>query len=150
MKTTHFILLVIVINLLLFAACTKDVTSGSANYLDTLKITHSLKGWELYSWPVGNSWHFSILTGTNRLKTLEEVRSDNSTGMHWITVSGTDSLKLVLSKFPENEYITMIGQGWLQNCWGGNYGTLQLPPQAVIDEITQFCIQNKLNFQVTD
>lgn len=34
----------------------------------------AFKGMELYSWkPEGKDWHFSLLTGTNRLKTTEEI-----------------------------------------------------------------------------
>jgi hypothetical protein len=32
----------------------------------------SMKGYELYSWQDGNTWKFSLLTGTNREKSLDE------------------------------------------------------------------------------
>ena len=153
MKTKQLIILLTSVSLLLFIACTKDnkeEKSEPKSYLDTLKIPHEMKGYEMYSWPEGNDWYFSIIVGTNRIKTYEEVISNNATGLHLITVTGLDSLKLVLAKFPEEEYITWIGEGWLQRCWGGNYGNLRLPPQNYIDEITQFCTQKKLNLQVTD
>jgi hypothetical protein len=134
-------------------ACTKDNSeniSNSKSFIDTLTVTHSIKGWELYSWPDGNDWHYSIMIGTNRTKTFAEVTSTETSALHLITIIGIDTLKLVLAKFPEDEYITWIGKGWLENSWGGNYGNLQLPPQNIIDEITQFCDQKKLNLQVTD
>ena len=40
------------------------------------KIPHSMKGYELYSWPEDSQWHFTLITGTNRDKTLEEVISN--------------------------------------------------------------------------
>ncbi len=136
----------------LFMECTKDNhTDGVSvkSYIDTLTVPHSAKGWELYSWSNGNEWNYSILIGTNRIKTFEEVTLSNSTGVHLITVTGIDSLELVLTRFPEGEFITWIGEGWLESSWGVNYGNLKLPPQKLIDEITVFCKQKKLILQVT-
>lgn len=153
MKAKQIFFLFSSIIFLLFVACTKDSKQDkpiTKSYLDTLTVTHSMKGWELYSWQEGNDWYFSVMVGTNRTKTYEEVISHEPADVHLITVNGIDSLKLVLAKFPEDEYITWIGKGWLQTCWGGNYGNLQLPQQNYIDDITQFCILEKLNLQVTD
>jgi hypothetical protein len=153
MKTKQILSLLTIVSLLLFIACTKDNKEEKANTksdFDTLIVPYSMKGYELYSWPEGNQWYFSILVGTNRIKTYNEVTSNIHSEIHLITVKGIDNLKLVLARFPENEYITLIGKGWLQSCWGGNYGNLQLPPQNFIDDITLFCSQKKLNLQVTD
>jgi hypothetical protein len=153
MKTRHIYFLSIFFSLSIFWSCTKDNkenTSNPKSSVDTLTVTHSMKGWELYSWPAGNDWHFSIMVGTNRTKTYAEVTSLETSAEHLITVTGADTLKLVLAKFPQDEYITWVGKGWLENSWGGNYSNLQLPPQNIIDSITQFCTQKKLNILVTD
>jgi len=52
-----------------------DVSNYSNLKLDTLTFSHSMKGWELYSWPIDLKWKYSILIGTNALKTLEQVVS---------------------------------------------------------------------------
>ena len=153
MRTKHILILLSSFILLLFVACAKDSKEEKSlqkSFLDTLKIPHEMKGYEIYSWPEGNDWTFSVLVGTNRTKTYDEVTSNNQAAIHLITITGIDKLKIVLAKFPENEYITCIGEGWLQRCWGGNYGNLQLPPQNYIDDIKQICTQKKLNLQVTD
>jgi len=153
MKTKKLMVFLSSFILLLFVACKNDNNEEEtvgASYLDTLIVPHSFKGYELYSWPEGNKWYFSILVGTNRIKTYNEVISSIPSEINLITVVGIDTLKLALARFPENEYITWIGQGWLQNTWGGNYGNLQLPPQNFIADITQFCNQKNLNLQVTD
>ncbi len=151
MKTRHILILLASISLLM--KCTKDKNENipiAKSYLDTLTVTHSIKGWEIYSWPSGNDRYYSILIGTNRIKTYEEVTSDEPSAMHLITITGIDTLRLVLARFPESEYIDLIGKTCLQNCWGGNYGNLSLPPQNQIDDIILFCTQKKLNLQVTD
>jgi hypothetical protein len=153
MKTKQILLLPALLILLHLIACTKDNKDEKANtksVFDTLNVPHSMKGYELYSWPEGNKWYFSVMVGTNRIKTYAEVISNTPSQVHLITVTGIDTLKQVLARFPENEYITWIGKGWLQNAWGSNFGNLQLPPQNYIDEITQFCTQKKLNLQFTD
>jgi hypothetical protein len=33
----------------------------------------SMKGYELYSWKRGGTWYYSLLPGTNRTKTYEEI-----------------------------------------------------------------------------
>jgi len=112
--------------------------------LNTLTFAHSMKGWELYSWKKGDDWNYSILIGTDRLKSYDEVTSNE------IIVTGKDSLKMVLDKFPEGEIITWIGQDWLKRCWGNNYYDLSLPPEDIIDEIKQYCSQINLVSQITD
>ncbi len=111
---------------------------------DTVVFPSSMKGWELYSWPNGKDWNYSILQGTNRLKTYDEVTKNK------IVVTGIDSLKMLLAKIPENEFITWIGEGWLKSCWGNNYGDLSLPGEKIINEIKAFCAQENLVLTVTD
>jgi hypothetical protein len=40
------------------------------------ELPHSMKGYELYSWSEDSQWHFTLITGTNRNKTLEEIISN--------------------------------------------------------------------------
>jgi len=153
MQTLQKIIFLFGVSLTIFTACSKEnksIQKSSYSYFDTLEVTHSMKGWEIYSWPDGSGWHYSILVGTNRLKTLDEVTSGLPSEQHLITVTGTDSLKLVLTKFPENEYLSLLGKGWLQSSWGSNFGNLQLPSRNIVDDVTQFCISKKLNLQVID
>ncbi len=153
MKIKQIIILLVSFIHILFVACNKNEKEENAapkSDFDTLSIPHEMKGYEIYSWPEGNDWYFSVMIGTNRNKTYAEVISNIPSEIHIITVTGIDNLKLVLARFPEGEYITLIGKSWLQSCWGSNYGNLQLPPQNFIDNIAQFCTQKKLNLQVTD
>jgi hypothetical protein len=57
---------------------------------------------------------------------------------------------MVLNKFPQGEAITLIGQGWLQNAWQGQYGNLQLPPQTIIAQLKSFATQKSLTFAVAN
>jgi hypothetical protein len=72
----------------------------------------SMKGYELYSWPEDSRWHFTLITGTNRNKTLEEIISNedfiSEAGWIQIQVVGADAIKAVLSKVPKNESIVWL------------------------------------------
>ncbi len=111
---------------------------------DTISFNHSMKGWELYSWPNGNDWNYSILVGTNRTKSYSEVTKNK------IIVFGIDSLKMLLDKFPENEYLFWVGKEWLSTCWGSNYGDLALPDNKTINEIKEYCAGKKLVLSISD
>jgi hypothetical protein len=111
---------------------------------DTVSFYHSMKGWEFYSWPNGDDWNYSILEGTNRTKSYNEVTTNK------IVVCGKDSLKMLLDKFPENEYIFWIGKKWLESCWGSDYGNLSLPDNKTINEIKEYCAGKKLVLGISD
>ena len=52
----------LVCGVFLVAACSqKDNDPYPVPELSNLTVTHSMKGWELYSWPEGNNWKFSFL-----------------------------------------------------------------------------------------
>ena len=141
---------ILICSVFLLAACSrKESEVAPVSKLDTLTVTHSMKGWELYSWPEGNTWKFSFLIGTNRIKTLSEVTSLDG-AVNLIRVTSADSAKMVLNKFPAGETIMLIGQGWLQNAWGSQFGNLQLPPQSIIDELKSVGTQKNLTFTVAN
>ncbi len=75
---------------------------------------HSMKGYELYSWPEDSQWHFTLITGTNRNKTLEQIISNanivSEDGWVQIHVVGVDAIKTVLSKLPQSEEILWLAR----------------------------------------
>ncbi|MCX6012158.1 MAG: hypothetical protein NTV30_01840 [Chloroflexi bacterium] len=78
------------------------------------KLPHSMKGYELYSWSESSQWHFTLITGTNRNKTLEEITSNVNTvsedGWVRIHVVGVDAIQTVLSRLPQNEDILWLAR----------------------------------------
>ena len=81
-----------------------------------------MKGYELYSWQDGNQWKFSILVGTNREKTLDEIKSAD------VVLSSMDALKFKLEEIPAGQYVT----------WSSRE-TLSFPSEEVIQQIQQTC-----------
>jgi len=107
--------------------------------LDTITFTHSMKGWELYSWPNGNDWNYSILIGTNRAKTYNEVVTNKA------SVIGKDSLKMLLDKFPAKEELF-----WTGKRTGTGWENLSYPDSKTIDEIKNYCAQKELILNINN
>jgi len=138
-KLQFFFAISLIVSSFCFIKCSRENNHDTdPAKVDKFSILHSMKGWELYSWPDGNGWNYSILTGTNRLKTYSEVTTNN------IVIVGKESLMMLLDKFPANEEIFWISEGWLDRTWGGNYENLSLPDSNTIIEIEDYCIRKGL------
>jgi len=112
MQTMWFILLVET----LLAGC------GALSQPTATPFPESMKGYELYSWKDGDQWKFSLLVGTNREKTLEEIKSAD------IVLSGVDELTSTLQKIPAGQYVT----------WSTRE-TLFFPPEDILKQVEQTC-----------
>jgi len=86
-----------------------------------------MKGYELYSWQEEGQWTFALLVGTNREKTLEEIKSAD------ILLSGVDELESVLETIPSGQYIT----------WSSRE-TLSFPPDDIRKRVEQVCEEQSL------
>jgi hypothetical protein len=105
----------------------------------------SMKGYELVSWQTGKVWNFTLITGTNRIKTFEELISPESyisdDGLVKLTVSGVKAIKDILKRIPPGEFVS----------WGGMnlYGQVpsdtiyfSYPPQEIMDELFALAKEN--------
>ncbi len=91
----------------------------------------SMKGYELYSWEKDGQWYFSVLIGTNREKSLDEIQSSD------VTLKGIDGLKAVLETIPAGQYVT-----WLSR------DGLAFPPDEVIQEVEDTCKSQDLKLSI--
>jgi hypothetical protein len=114
------------------------------------KLPHSMKGYELYSWEEGDQWRFTLITGTNRIKTMEEITSDKDfiSEIGWVNIHvvGVDAIKDVLIKLPQGESVFWcdelhIGQTMEQI-------NLQLPPKLIVDVIREQADSCGLDFVI--
>jgi hypothetical protein len=87
-------------------------------------LPHSMKGYELYSWKARGEWYFSLLVGTNRLKTKKEVTSTQA------RVKGIAALRILINRLPAGEEL-----GWSD----GLVPQTHLPPDEIIEEIKTLC-----------
>ena len=98
----------------------------------------SMKGYELYSWKAGRELRFTLITGTNRLKTMAELTSrDNSVEDDWVkvTVRSVSALKDALDLLPSGTHVVWWGARDLPCGSILSRTTLELPPGPLVDEV---------------
>ena len=134
--------LLFIASLMLISSCSKKKPQSIGFNPDTVTINHSVKGWELYSWQEPEVRWYSLIEATDRTKSFSEVSTN------FLKVPGEISLEQLLGRFPKGEIITLLGPGWLSNCWKSSYGNLSLPPEEEIARITACCDRQGLVFQL--
>jgi hypothetical protein len=95
---------------------------GASSQATATSFPESMKGYELYSWQDNGQWKFSLLVGTNREKTMEEIQSAGD------VLSGVDELTSALERIPAGQYIT----------WSSKE-TLSLPSQDILKQVEHAC-----------
>jgi len=101
-----------------------------------------MKGYELYSWQVDGAWWFTLITGTNRTKSLEEITSGEDVVSEdgWVRLhaQGLQALENLLQRLPEEEELFWAGAQWLQGAQTDGDG-LALPPQEMVQDVKDHC-----------
>ena len=120
-----FILFFTVLAGLMLTACRTGVNTPDTG------LERSMKGFELYSWQNGSQWNFSLLVGTNREKSLDEIKSPDT------LLSGIDPLRARLQKIAPGQYLT----------WSSKE-TLTFPPDEIVKEVEQVCKDQGIILQI--
>lgn len=111
-----------------------------------LTLPESFKGYELYSWQQDNQWNFTLITGTNRNKTTDEiiaqVKSVTIDGWVDIHVVGINAIKDILSRLQGHEFIV-----W-QTGPSSAQVTFAFPPADIVDEIRNYVMQCGLSITI--
>jgi hypothetical protein len=109
--------------------------------------TTSMKGYELYSWSVGQEWRFTLIDGTDRVKTYEEV-TDGESGMAGILINGTvEDLLIALEQLPAGAHVFWRSASALEQI-GMEPHDLALPPQPLMNDVTEHAEANDLQLDV--
>jgi hypothetical protein len=95
----------------------------------------AFKGVELYSWRICMScdWQFALLPGTNRLKTLAEIREPAK------AISGVAELEQRLSRLAEGERVF-----WFHR----SLAELSYPEPAIVAQVVSFSAQRNITVTV--
>jgi len=118
---------------------------------DVDMLPQSMKGYELYSWLEDGEWHFTLITGTNRNKTLEEIISQGNyiseTGWLKVQVVGIEAIIEVLDRLPQGESVFWCeGMRLGQTAEMNKY--MQLPPDEITNVIQEHAEQCSLDLVV--
>ena len=116
----------------------------------TSPLPSSVKGYELYSWPEGDDWYFTLITGTNRTKTSAEIGSQgeiiDENGWVKITVLGLQELEFVLERLPRSEHILWLDGSRLEISQESS--VITFPPEDIVEQVRQYSHQRGLNLQI--
>ena len=111
-------------------------------------LPHSFKGYEIYSWQQENQWHFTLITGTNRDKTVEEIITGNNIvsedGLVNIHVIGVDAIKELIKRIPQGDFVI-----WLPGPRADlsqSPVNFSFPPAATVVDIKAYAAQCGLDF----
>jgi hypothetical protein len=94
---------------------TGDVSTGdrAPDQPDAILLPTSLKGYELYAWDEGELLWFTLITGTNREKTLTEITEknvDERGDFVRINSSGWEELERILALVPRGTQVALISR----------------------------------------
>lgn len=120
----------------------------SISYASTCPLPPSMKGYELYSWQGDGDWHFTLVSGTNRSKTVQEIIAPvyvvSDDGWVQLHVEGVEAIKTVLGRLPAGENVH-----WLSAVAPGNEPmNFSLPPESTIDAIADHANNLGLLFEL--
>ena len=139
MKNIAVIFLALVLLVPVFSAC----------HSSDSPLPRSMKGYELYSWQEDGQWRFTLITGTNRNKQLEEIVSgeniESEDGWVSIRVTGIDEVKALLSRVPEGEFVSWNNGGFVLPT-DEAVAKLVFPPEDIVNEIKGYAVQRGLDF----
>jgi hypothetical protein len=144
-KISILVLLSLILTISGLAAC---------NTASKEPLPKSMKGYEQYSWQEDGQWRFTLITGTNRNKNLEEIISGGEkTGEDgWVNfhVTGVEALKAVLTRVPAGEFVSWLGgQGVIAPAQPADIN-LELPPADITNEIKEYAEKSGLEFQIAN
>jgi hypothetical protein len=94
-------------------------------------LPESMKGYELYSWQENDRWVFSLLVGTNREKTIDEIKSADT------VLPDVEALISMLEKVPSGQYVT----------WSSRE-TLAFPPDDILEQVEKVCRDRELTLNI--
>lgn len=110
----------------------------------------SPKGYELYSWSDADLWHFTLITGTNRLKSSEEIISGGNVldeeGWVKITTGDVQALIMVLEGLQGGEEIFWLDGKLVQS--SAETIPFSFPPEDIIRQVRQHSDQLGLKLHI--
>ena len=155
MKEISVLIISILIFSSLFIKCDKSdniIDTKESQFADIEELPHLMKGYELYSWQKDDNFVYTLLPGTNRIKTFEEISGDNKIeeeGEGFTSISYND-LKVVITKLPDDELIFWEGANWIELAWGSNPNNICLPSEKVQNDLLKYCNEHNVRLSIVD
>lgn len=149
-QDSNTLLLTATLLVLFLSGCTGGEPLPTASLPQSLP--QSMKGYELYSWESGKVWRFTLITGTNRLKTLTEITSPESVvedDLVKITVEGVPELKAALDRLPSGAQVVWRRGRDLPSGSLIPPARLEFPPGYIVEEVQSYCSKLGIELEVS-
>jgi len=91
-----------------------------------------MKGFEIYSWQDDGDWRFSLLVGTNRNKSFDEVTSPDT------VLKEIEDLETALRRIRAGQFVI----------WWVPVKNLSFPPDEVVERVQQICQDQGLELTI--
>jgi hypothetical protein len=118
------------------AIITLDLTTISQKY------PLASNGYELLTWQKDGQWVFTLLAGTNRQKSFDEILAAGNeysdSELIKVTVVGVDNFKQLINHLPKSEWITWGGMDLAGEVPTGTV-YFSYPPDEMMDEVITYC-----------
>jgi hypothetical protein len=102
----------------------------------------AFKGYELLTWQKDGQWVFTLLAGTNRQKSFDELLTAENTftptEIIKVTVVGEEEFKKLLGHLPKSEWITWGGMDLAGEVPAGTV-YFSYPPDEMINGLIAYC-----------
>ncbi len=125
----------------------------ACNSTSNQPLPKSMKGYELYSWQDSWKWHFTLITGTDRDKKLEEIISgkDQVTNDGWVDLhtASVNDLENIISRIPAGVFVLWVDGHFVIRPENSGF-QFELPPPQIIDEIKAVAVQHGVDFNVQE
>jgi hypothetical protein len=148
-ETIKLILIAIALIALLLSSCSKPEEPRAAHPPEGL-LPASAKGYELYSWRLGREWYHTLVTATNRAKTIEEITAgENVVDDTWVslTLRGIHDLEVTIERLPAGTTLIWTGRQTLQQR-GTHASIIRLPPHRHLNQVRTTCEEAGIGLQV--
>ena len=100
------------------------------------------KGYELVSWQKDGEWVYTLLAGTNRQKSFDEILAEENTftatEIFKITVVGEEAFKDVINRLSKGEWITWGGMNLAGEVPAGTL-YFSYPDQKIMEDLIKYC-----------
>ena len=93
----------------------------------------SMKGYELYSWREGERWYYSLLPGTNRIKSFAEISGED------VRLPDSEALMMELGRLPAGEWVYWTAQ---------RVPGTGLPAAKILTQVMNYSEQNGLLLEI--
>jgi hypothetical protein len=151
LEHTKIVLLALVLVTLMLTGYKPRKGLPSQGQSPTEPLPAGLKGYELYSWQADREWYFTLSSGTNRAKRVQEITSgenDIANDRVKVTVQGVHDVELILERIPPDARVAWMGPQAIKKR-GDKPGVVALPSRRVVEDIKAHCDEQGVRLEVS-